>query len=104
MCKHSDLFGDVIVTLDDVELWLNVVPRHLSNSPNARLRYAKSYDVASKIKQAKLNGSFYTLCSDQNDYTCDENTTKYLYHPDYLAPYREKTQLHRLAHLIGDAA
>jgi hypothetical protein len=102
MCKDYDLFGDVIVTLDDVELWLDKVPRHLSNSPNARSRYAKNYDIASKIKQAKINGSFYQLSGDFNDYSDDENTTKFLYHPDYCAPYREKSQLHRLAHLIGD--
>lgn len=49
MCIDKDLFGDVIITFDDVELWLGEIPKHLSNSPNARLRYAKEYDV-SKIK------------------------------------------------------
>jgi hypothetical protein len=99
MCYHSDLFGDVIVTLDDVELWLDVVPRHLSNSPNSRIRYAKNYDVASKIKAAKINGNFYLM--DGNDFKHAFQSAKSLYHPNYISVLQQKSQSHRLTHLIG---
>ena len=81
MCSDSDLFGDVIVTLDDVELWLNEVPKNLSHLSNSRLLYAKNYDVANKIKRAKLNGTFYDL--GKSDKTA-HHSAKFLYHPDYL--------------------
>ena len=66
MCIDKDLFGDVIVTFDDVELWLDKVPVHLSDLPRSRLNYIKNYDVANKIKAAKLNGFFYTLEGAKN--------------------------------------
>ena len=36
MCIDKDLFGEVIITFDDVELWLNLIPRHLSASQRSR--------------------------------------------------------------------
>lgn len=62
MCLDLDLFGDVVVTYDDVNLWLSTVPRlddqhrvdHVSD-------YIKNYDVIAKIKRAKLDNSFYCL-------------------------------------------
>jgi hypothetical protein len=62
MCIDADLFGQVIVTISDVELWLEantqVTPDNLSNRVTA---YIKNYDVASKIAAAKLSGEFYKL-------------------------------------------
>src|SRR5687767_6941381 len=98
MCNDYDLFGDVIVTLDDVELWRDKVPKHLSNSPNARIRYAKDYDIARKIKAAKINGTFELLKESDKFET---HSDKFLYHPDYLANLRCTKTLHRLAHLLG---
>ena len=70
MCIDKDLFGDVIITFDDVELWLDKVPVHLSALPRSRIKYIKDYDVASKIKAAKLNGYFYTLqCDEKQQFT-----------------------------------
>lgn len=58
-----DLFGDVVVTLDDVELWLDAVPQIPRNSPR-RNYYAKNWDVANKIKLAKRDGSFEKFIND----------------------------------------
>ncbi len=64
MCYDQDLFGDVIVTLDDVNLWLDTVP-HLSGYSNSRRNYyATNNDVANKIKLSKYNGSFEKLIKD----------------------------------------
>ena len=103
MCKDYDLFGDVIVTLDDVEFWLDNVPKHLSNSPNARIRYAKQYDVSNKIKAAKINGFFYDLKIDAENYANEPiASARFLYHPDYEQPLRSVRSEHRLSHLIGN--
>lgn len=55
-----DLFNDVVVTLDDVELWLDLVALLPRNSPR-RDYYVKSWDVPGKIKAAKLAGLFDRL-------------------------------------------
>lgn len=57
-----DLFGDVVVTLDDVELWLDAVPQIPRNSPR-RNYYVKNWDVSNKIKAAKLAGIFDSIIS-----------------------------------------
>ncbi len=58
----TDLFGSVAISLSDVELWLDNVPNfNRTTSSNLREQYAKFYDLASIIMQAKLNGSFAVL-------------------------------------------
>ena len=61
MCADSDLFGDVIVTIKDVDNWLNHEAKMFGRSQSAREYYAKNYDIANKIKLSKLSGSFYLL-------------------------------------------
>ena len=62
MCIDSDLFGDVIITLDDVELYLMSLPKFGFGTPAKRLeQYIKNYPVASIIKSAKISGDFYKL-------------------------------------------
>jgi hypothetical protein len=52
-----DLFGDVVVTEADLFDWVAAVsPVHLSE--RAFDRYVKNYDVASKVRHAKLAGTF----------------------------------------------
>lgn len=64
MCRDSDLFGDVIVTYDDVELWMMSVPNFSAHTPTFRIEhYIKNCDVANKIKSAKLTGYFYQIGS-----------------------------------------
>lgn len=52
-----DLFGEVVVTQQDVRAWLLAVPRIDPDSPRAA-HYLRGYAVASKIAAAKLSGSF----------------------------------------------
>ena len=37
MCIDQDLFGEVVITFDDLELWLDLIPRHLSDKPRSRI-------------------------------------------------------------------
>lgn len=53
----QDLFGEVVVTEDDLIAWVrSVSPVHLTE----RLfrRYVKNYSVADKVRAAKLQGRF----------------------------------------------
>jgi hypothetical protein len=53
-----DLFGEVPVTQDDIYLWvLAVAPRWLS-SERSYSGYCRAWDVPSKIRAAKLAGTF----------------------------------------------
>lgn len=52
-----DLFGEVVITHDDLEAWVAAVsPLHLTD----RLfdNYVRSYDVAGKVRWSKLHGEF----------------------------------------------
>lgn len=63
MCVDIDLFGEVVVTYDDVELWLRAVPRKVDGVRENHVKdYINNYNVVCKIKSAKLDGSFYYLC------------------------------------------
>lgn len=52
-----DLFGEVVITLDDVECWLDSVP-NLSLKSQRRQWYIEQWDVTNKIKCSILDGSF----------------------------------------------
>jgi hypothetical protein len=52
-----DLFGEVVVTHDDVRAWLLAVPRIDPESARAA-HYVKGYGVVDKIRAAKLQGLF----------------------------------------------
>lgn len=60
--KHpvEDLFGDVIVTLDEVEQWVDAVAQMPRASPR-REYYVRNWDVIGKIKQAKRAGKFEAI-------------------------------------------
>lgn len=55
-----DLFGEVVVTRDDVRAWLIAVPRINPDSPRAA-HYVRGYGVVAKISHAKLYGTFDAL-------------------------------------------
>lgn len=57
----KDLFGSVPVSLEDVELWLYLVPKIPRTSPIRREYYLQHYDVVNKIQRAKLSGDFYLM-------------------------------------------
>lgn len=54
-----DLFGDVIVTLFDIYMWVAVITkgRFLGNL-NRYNHYVEFWDVAYKVKMSKINGFF----------------------------------------------
>lgn len=66
MQYYTDLFGDVVVTIDDINLWLDLIPRMKGLSNHRRNYYAQNNDVSNKIKAYKLNGKFNELISQHN--------------------------------------
>lgn len=88
MCIDADLFGQVIVTISDVELWLEantqVTP---DNLPNRVTAYIKNYDVASKIAAAKLSGEFYKLEKPRHGF--DSNLIESVF-KRYVTPKHEE--------------
>ena len=67
---NLDLFDDVSVTLNDVEIWLRSVPRFDdSHRENHVLDYVSNYDVVNKIKAYKRNGTFYSSYANDD---CDK--------------------------------
>ena len=63
-CSDLDLFGDVIVTVDDIERWLDAVPHIGRNQTRQGKNYAKNWNVANKIKLCKLDGTFEKVISE----------------------------------------
>lgn len=55
---ERDLFGEVRVTHQDIDDWMSAVPKIDPSSPRAAW-YARAYDVAGKIRSAKLAGTFH---------------------------------------------
>ena len=55
-----DLFGQVIITTQDLDTWLIAVPKMRPGTRRAAW-YLKAYDVVQKITQAKLSGHFAEL-------------------------------------------
>jgi hypothetical protein len=55
-----DLFGEVPVYTHDIALWLVCVPKMDPGSPRAHW-YTRGWDVAFKIRRAKINGEFGAL-------------------------------------------
>lgn len=57
-----DLFGEVVVTSDDIYDWVaSVSPVHLSE--RGFDLYVQRYDVAGKVRAAKLAGRFDSITS-----------------------------------------
>ncbi|MBR8254342.1 MULTISPECIES: hypothetical protein [Burkholderia] len=56
-----DLFGEVIVTLDDVRLWVAALAPAYMSSERAFERYVRLWDVAGKVRAAKLAGTFDSI-------------------------------------------
>ena len=52
-----DLFGEVRITTQDVDAWLQAIPRLQPGTARAA-RYVEEWSVHDKIKRAKLEGWF----------------------------------------------
>lgn len=53
-----DLFGDVIVTLDDLQLWVAAVAPGFASSASRLDYYIRVWNVADKVRRAKCEGYF----------------------------------------------
>lgn len=51
------ILNDPPVSMEDINLWLERVPR-LSGNDNYRAYYVRCWDVVGKIKRAKIAGTF----------------------------------------------
>jgi hypothetical protein len=68
---NLELFDDVSVSLNDVELWLRAVPRLNDDARANHVQdYIKNYDVVNKIIAAKHDSSFY--CLNESTYIDNE--------------------------------
>lgn len=61
-----DLFGEVVITHQDVHDWLLAVPR-IDPSTRRAAWYVTAYDVPSKIRQAKLSGTFAAIVATKDN-------------------------------------
>lgn len=61
-----DLFGEIPVTTDDVALWVDVVPA-IPRSSWRREHYARSWDVAAKIRAWKSAGRWAEIENARRD-------------------------------------
>lgn len=86
MCIDLDLFGQVIVTLSDVELWLENSRFTYDNNPNRVKAYIKNYDIANKIAKSKLSGEFYNLEKPRKDFDQDLIRSSFIQYVEPPAP------------------
>lgn len=56
-----DLFGEVVITYDDLELWVSALAPGFSSNQHRRAHYIRQWDVAAKVRRAKLSGTFDTI-------------------------------------------
>jgi hypothetical protein len=64
MTEGKDLFGQVAVTWPEVYAWCEAVAGIPADSPRLA-HYVRGYDVAGKVAQAKLAGTFHTITHRQ---------------------------------------
>lgn len=60
----TDLFGEIPVSLDDVEIWLDHLPRLRDATDARRKYYARAWNVVDKIKWAKQNDQWPPVWDD----------------------------------------
>ena len=53
-----DLFGQVVVTYEDLELWVSALAPGFAISEQRMAYYIRHWDVAGKVARAKLAGTF----------------------------------------------
>ncbi|MDR5797427.1 MULTISPECIES: hypothetical protein [unclassified Caballeronia] len=53
-----DLFGEVVVTYDDLFSWVEAVAPAFTSSTRAFEHYVHAWSVADKVRDAKLRGTF----------------------------------------------
>lgn len=58
-----DLFGEVVVLESELFEWVSAVAPRWSNTEKRIRHYIESYDVASKVRFAKLSGRYDEIVS-----------------------------------------
>ena len=66
-----DLFGEIAVSVREVELWLFKVPR-MPHYSTRRAWYAAGWNVISKIQRAKASGDLPTIFGDESCEFCGQ--------------------------------
>jgi hypothetical protein len=66
-----DLFGEVAVSLREIQLWLYKVPR-MPHGSTRRDWYVHGWNVISKIKRAKLAGELDAVFGDESCEFCGQ--------------------------------
>ncbi|WP_186082798.1 hypothetical protein [Burkholderia gladioli] len=56
----TDLFGEIIVTHDDIAAWVAAVAPAFTSSDRAYANYVRAWRVADKVRDAKAAGTFET--------------------------------------------
>lgn len=88
-----DLFGEVAVSLRELQLWLYLVPR-LPHYSTRRASYAKGYNIAFKIARAKEAGELEQILGNESCEFCGQ--TLCMEKEDILPPVRPAEELSRL--------
>lgn len=92
MVQLHDLFGQISITLDDVELYLNSLPNFNNHtSDSSRQRYADYYPLSSIISGMKIDGRWEQLVNH------------YYEKPSYVTTYQTKyvaTDAERIAESV----
>ena len=57
--RPRDLFRQVPVLYSEIDNWIVEHAPHIAHSPWRMAAYAEGYNVADKIRRAKLDGSFF---------------------------------------------
>jgi hypothetical protein len=72
-----DLFGEIVVTIDEVEYWLDHIVK-FCGTPWRSAHYALWWNVADKIRAAKIDGTWKEWIDGQHDnldFACDDRRT-----------------------------
>lgn len=89
----GDLFGDVAVSLREIELWLFKVPR-IPHYSTKRAWYAKGWNIIDKIKRAKRDGTLPEILGDESCEFCGQVLCRE--QADILSPVSPAEELSRL--------
>jgi hypothetical protein len=103
-----DLFGEVPVTISDVELWLDRIVNYCGSSARVEY-YVLNWNVADKIRRAKLEGRWcgYVEQSDNRDlfsFAARRMALRVAYHlcerPDQIDGTERRSRAASMAHSL----
>lgn len=88
MCIDTDLFGEVVISRDDVEFYLDHCTNYGGETTTKRkAEYIKNYNIANNVRRAKLDGSFYVAKLQHDIDVKNQLTANYWLYPTvYVEP------------------